>query len=954
MATFADAFVRLRIDQGQLRRDTSQAMKGPEARQAGERAGMEFSAGAKASAAKGGQDLRAVLFGVAGAFAPVVGAAAAAGVGVAAFGVLAVPSVVKVTKALTGPGGLAASWGTLDRQQRNAAVGIKQIGAEYKATSQKMDPRTFQVFFQVLHFGQAELKQAAQLFDQGALGVSDFLATFQQSSGLHQFIDYSRQNVRPALDAVGGGVTSLTHLVLTLLKAFEGPGIIELRALGTVFTGLDHAISFLEQHAPGLTSVALGIGGVAFALAKVKLLSGVLSITGLGSITGQFKGFIGATKGATLAEKGLLAVTTAFEAITPWGWVALGITALAGLVFWLSRLDDGTKKQIDTITAQHRAQGFNTQGYFDAAKAVQDLATQEQARTDKLVKTTQYGRYAAGVLAQQAQKTGELTAAQRKLVDEGTNQLTFLNELQSRYGLTQQQAVSLAKHSGVLASQVSKGGDAMHAALLQTEAYADANKRAQRPTTQFATDMETFANRTLQAKDRLTGLTDALKLFFDPAVTADQDLNTLKTDQWALTKALQASGGATGRLTQKQIDARSAFDAYIGQVAQAAQSAFTATGRTSSYTRVIQGALPFLERAAGHNRALRQEIQRLIDTETGLRTENVAIHVTASGSWAVVAGGHRVKQPGAPAAAGMRVTGGIPGVDSVPILAQRDETVLSVAHSAMLAPLLAAVGVPGYAAGGVVGRYSSPNLGGLNKWLLSENQQTISAIATATAAALHHAASAPAPGGGHVGWHPGGGVAQWQGVVSSALAQLGLPQTYELLVLYQMMTESGGNPNIVNTTDSNWLAGHPSVGLMQVIAGTFAANAGPYLNTGPFEYGVSVDPMANVFAALHYGTTNGRGFGTGPGQIGSGHGYKNGGWLDEPMLGIGLNTGRINTLAEAGPELVTSGRGLDALAGLLEDIREAVYANADITADGVASALGVAASRASGLARYGA
>jgi hypothetical protein len=78
------------------------------------------------------------------------------------------------------------------------------------------------------------------------------------------------------------------------------------------------------------------------------------------------------------------------------------------------------------------------------------------------------------------------------------------------------------------------------------------------------------------------------------------------------------------------------------------------------------------------------------------------------------------------------------------------------------------------------------------------------------------------------------------------------------------------------TGNSNYAAGHPSVGLMQVIRGTFDAWAGPYRNTGPFSWGVSVNPDANIYAALQY-ARHGRGFGPGPGQIGSGHGYAAGG-----------------------------------------------------------------------------
>jgi SLT domain-containing protein len=146
-------------------------------------------------------------------------------------------------------------------------------------------------------------------------------------------------------------------------------------------------------------------------------------------------------------------------------------------------------------------------------------------------------------------------------------------------------------------------------------------------------------------------------------------------------------------------------------------------------------------------------------------------------------------------------------------------------------------------------------------------------------------------------------VAQWRGDVFRALSMLNLPSGDVLDVLYQMMTESGGNPNIVNRTDSNWLAGHPSVGLMQVIRGTFDTWAGPYRNTGPFSYGVSVNPMANIYAALNY-AKHGRGFGTGPGQIGSGHGYDKGGWLMPGSTLAVNNTGRPERVSAPGEPVV--------------------------------------------------
>ncbi|WP_430376690.1 transglycosylase SLT domain-containing protein [Streptomyces sp. B1-3] len=102
------------------------------------------------------------------------------------------------------------------------------------------------------------------------------------------------------------------------------------------------------------------------------------------------------------------------------------------------------------------------------------------------------------------------------------------------------------------------------------------------------------------------------------------------------------------------------------------------------------------------------------------------------------------------------------------------------------------------------------------------------------------------------GYKPSAGVKQWTSVVLQALSEVGQPASLLNSTLRRMQQESGGNPTIVNRWDSNWIAGHPSVGLMQVIGPTFRSYAGKYRNRGPFSYGVSVDPLANVYSSMKY------------------------------------------------------------------------------------------------------
>jgi Transglycosylase SLT domain len=217
--------------------------------------------------------------------------------------------------------------------------------------------------------------------------------------------------------------------------------------------------------------------------------------------------------------------------------------------------------------------------------------------------------------------------------------------------------------------------------------------------------------------------------------------------------------------------------------------------------------------------------------------------------------------------------------------------------------------------GKAVIRYASGGPVGVNVQAVTPGYKTVEsalmASVTKLAAAFAKAAQAAqaAAGGGPGGPGGGSGVARWAGVILQALSLIGQPASWLNTVERRMNQESGGNPTIVNKWDSNWLAGHPSVGLMQVIAGTFARYAGRFRNTGPFEYGVSVNPLANTYAGLNYavGTYGSLSALNRPG------GYDRGGWLMPGVTVAHNNTGR--------PEMVIPGGGLDGLAAELRALR---------------------------------
>ena len=119
------------------------------------------------------------------------------------------------------------------------------------------------------------------------------------------------------------------------------------------------------------------------------------------------------------------------------------------------------------------------------------------------------------------------------------------------------------------------------------------------------------------------------------------------------------------------------------------------------------------------------------------------------------------------------------------------------------------------------------------------------------------------------------GVGQWRSTVIKALKMEGQYSAANVKrTLYQMSTESGGNPRAINLWDSNAKKGTPSKGLLQVIDPTFRAYARPGYNKN------SYDPLSNILASVRYATSR---YGSLANAY-KGHGYANGtGTVDIPQ-----------------------------------------------------------------------
>ncbi|MGH3632375.1 MAG: transglycosylase SLT domain-containing protein, partial [Sciscionella sp.] len=233
-------------------------------------------------------------------------------------------------------------------------------------------------------------------------------------------------------------------------------------------------------------------------------------------------------------------------------------------------------------------------------------------------------------------------------------------------------------------------------------------------------------------------------------------------------------------------------------------------------------------------------------------------------------------------ATGGYVTGpGGPKADKVgPTWLSNGEYIVNAASTAKHLPLIQAINadrLPGMAEGGAIGSITqhdfSTSAPSYLRWAAD-----INAALDGIGKQIARTIASAIPGGS--------GVARWANVALAALSAAGQAASWLPRLLMQMRSESGGNPNAINLTDSNARAGHPSQGLMQTIPSTFNAYAGPYR-------GLGIDnPFANIYAAIEYTVSR-----YGSLSAWQGHGYDNGG------LATGIGAMMKNTLA---PERVLS------------------------------------------------
>ena len=390
--------------------------------------------------------------------------------------------------------------------------------------------------------------------------------------------------------------------------------------------------------------------------------------------------------------------------------------------------------------------------------------------------------------------------------------------------------------------------------------------------------LKDITNQATAQEALLTGAMQAQGSYIANTLLRDIDNAILKYN--GVEKAAAAYGNAVARSGQQSDAAHQARATLITDLIKSGTAAHDSTGQIAAMITKVLGippkeALQIVMRGTGS-----YTINGALISSTGQSLPQPGLHPhAATGGYLNMAG--RLMR----AAGGYIDLGSGPTADDVPVMASRGEYVVKASSVAKYGKgTMDAINAGAFADGGLVGRYAT---GGLvrtgNPDVLSGQyavtmatdfqNRMIKSQAAAMQAAIKKGEQQAQGLSTPVG-NIGSGVARWAPLVRQVLAMEGLSPSLILQVLYQIQTESGGNPNAINLTDINAQRGDPSRGLLQTIMSTFLAYHWPGTSYNIY------DPEANIAAAINYARhTYGPTLMSGRNGLGSGHGYAAGGLI---------------------------------------------------------------------------
>jgi hypothetical protein len=633
----------------------------------------------------------------------------AAGVGVAAFGGLAIPTLGKVLKyeedLHTNTVKAAKDWQGLDAGQRQMATSITGLKTEYDALGQAIRPQVVSDFN--IAIGQAEkilpeFTGAAQGGGKALGGLLTQFGGFMQSGPARQFFSFVQQEAAPDMHALGNTLDGAMSGAMGLSQALNplAKGLLDAAGGALTFVGdVSRADPLLVQ---------LTVGGIGAGLAVEKLAAGwrAFSASTVGGallqapaaiqklvttsaaaaavdqalaastteVTAATVGFAVAADGTTVAVDALTASETAaavgmgvLEAVSPVAWAVAGAAAVGGLTYALTTHEGTIGPYIGMLREQDKATGFNIAGYRELSQQLSQT-TVYQSQVSRAIRNTasdfEVGRY--GQLAYSA-ATGTVTQSAILAGQHAANLDANLTRLQQAYGINRAQAIQLASGVKGAAAAFTQGGSAAQDMLTKVEGYAAGGAHAAAVTTQFDVDMATAANDAAGLTTRVQDLTSAYNLLVSPLVTVVQGTVTLGNDNTALAQALKKSGDQAGYHTQAQRNAAQAMAQSVQDTLSLSEATLQQTGSASKARGVLADEIAVLEKLGAKGAVAAELLRKLRAAEDALHSKSITISVLERGGIGgsvASGGGGGMLRAGLGAAAGGVAPGYAPGRDT--------------------------------------------------------------------------------------------------------------------------------------------------------------------------------------------------------------------------------------------------------------------------------------------------
>ncbi|MEU1731388.1 hypothetical protein [Streptosporangium sp. NPDC020145] len=555
-----------------------------------------------AQATKSAALMRNELAVLAAAGAAIAPAFIVAGAGAAAFGATAFPTIKKVVESQEK---MAENWSSLSRQQKVSSASTRMLVDDYQDLAKAVEPDVLRVYNNALAEASRimpRLEPLTRSMSTALVDLGNQLGNTLTSDRADQFFSFIEAEAAPAIGALGETFDSATHLAMSLTESLAPLAGAGLGVVGMV-ADLTAGLSDLSPELAQLAVLGIGLRGPLTGMAE-----------GLGKVGTKYKTAMSGATGASKATKLLNLATAAGPNLYMAAGVAIGYFALRALSAQTS-----TDKLVASLTVANRAAGNNVIGYQALAGALQNKLNASLAASTTYM--AQHGKAITGVVSKyptasaEMQRLGHEQSQLRVALAETNTQITNTvqgaDALGKKYGLTRDQAISLADAVGVnLSRGILDNGQITASVAGKFDRYRQAVEMARNPTAVVAQAWADAGNKALTLKDQVNAVSAALDAYFNPALNVLSATNRMTDALAASNKVLKDSKAST-------LDRSKALEAQLGPIGQWISAQVAAKKSVSLNDRALREQLPSLLRLAQGSRTGQAALNGLIASMGG-------------------------------------------------------------------------------------------------------------------------------------------------------------------------------------------------------------------------------------------------------------------------------------------------------------------------------------------------